>query len=135
MEFAFTEDAANDDTGMEFSTMDDELNDLTVIERQAFSLAQAGIQLDQARAGEMDLAHLAEALDNNLQVWVGIGTLVSDPQSQIADNIKGNILRLRDFIVDITMKNGIEISESLLNTLININLQISEGLLESAKNS
>jgi len=121
-------------TGMG-TDMENESDDLTAIEQQAFSLAQAGIRLDQARSADSgNQAYLAGALDSNLQVWVGIGTIVSDPESGIADNIKTNILRLRDFIVDTTMKNGTEISESMLNTLININLQISEGLLESAKN-
>ncbi len=139
MEFSHTGTSDENGTGMEFKGMENnvenESDDLTVIEQQAFSLAQAGIQLDQARSADRgNPAHLAGALDNNLQVWVGIGTIVSDPKSGIADNIKTNILRLRDFIVDTTMKNGTEISESMLNTLININLQISEGLLESAKN-
>jgi len=31
------------------------------------------------------------------------------------------------------MQHGVDIRESTLNTLININLQISEGLLEGAR--
>ncbi|MEK9725398.1 MAG: hypothetical protein VW405_18230, partial [Rhodospirillaceae bacterium] len=53
--------------------------DLTVVERQAFNLAQAGIQLDQARANGADDGTLAQALENNLQVWVEIGMLVKSP--------------------------------------------------------
>ena len=49
--------------------------DLNVVERQAFNLAQAGIQLDQARLGGDDNGTLAQALEHNLQVWVEIGIL------------------------------------------------------------
>jgi len=107
--------------------------DLSVVERQAFNLAQAGIQLDQARAGDAGSGELAQALEHNLQVWVEIGMLVKSPESQLAENVRDNILKLRDFISDTIMKHGIEIPESTLNTLININLQISEGLLEGAR--
>ena len=108
-------------------------DDLTIIEQQAFSLAQAAIQLDKTRTNEGDNSSLAQALEHNLQVWVEIGVLVKDPESQLTNNVRENILKLRDFIADITMQHGTSISEATLNTLININLQISEGLLEGAK--
>ncbi len=108
-------------------------NDLSVVEQQAFNLAQAAIQLDQSRIGDRDLGRLAQALEHNLQVWVEIGTLVKSPESRLAENVRDNILKLRDFILDMTMKHGIEIPDTTLNTLININFQISEGLLEGAK--
>ena len=107
--------------------------DLSVVERQAFNLAQAGIQLDQARLGGDDNGTLARALEHNLQVWVEIGILIKSPESQLAENVRDNILKLRDFISDTTMQHGVDIRESTLNTLININLQISEGLLEGAR--
>ena len=104
--------------------------DLSVVESQAFNLAQAGIQLDQARLGGDDNGTLAQALEHNLQVWVEIGILIKSPESQLEENVRDNILKLRDFISDTTMQHGVNIRESTLNTLININLQISEGLLE-----
>lgn len=107
--------------------------DLTVVEQQAFNLAQAAIQLDQTRIGETNPGRLAQALEHNLQVWVEIGTLVKSPESRLNENVRDNILKLRDFISDMTMKHGIDIPDSTLNTLININFQISEGLLEGAK--
>ncbi|MBT3910487.1 MAG: hypothetical protein HOF27_12535 [Rhodospirillaceae bacterium] len=108
-------------------------NDLTFVEQQAFNLAQAAIQLDQARIDDGDLGKLAQALEHNLQVWVEIGTLVKSSESNLAENVRDNILKLRDFVSDTTMAKGVEMAESTLNTLININLQISEGILESAR--
>ncbi len=109
-------------------------NDLSLVEQQAFNMAQAGIHLDQSRIGERDPQRLAAALEHNLQVWVEIGMLVKSPESRLAENVRDNLLKLRDFVSDMTMKHGVEIPDSTLNTLININLQISEGLLEGAKN-
>ncbi len=109
-------------------------SDLSLVEQQAFNLAQAGIQLDQSRIGEPDGERLVLALEHNLQVWVEIGALIKSPESRLAENVRDNLLKLRDFVSDMTMKHGVEIPESTLNTLININLQISEGLLEGAKN-
>jgi len=108
-------------------------NDLTFVEQQAFNLAQAAIQLDQARIDDGDLGKLAQALEHNLQVWVEIGTLVKSSESNLAENVRDNILKLRDFVSDTTMAKGVEMAESTLNTLININLQISEGILEGAR--
>ena len=64
--------------------------DLSVIERQAFNLAQAGIQLDQARLGGDDNGTLAQALEHNLQVWVEIGILIKSPESQLEENVRDN---------------------------------------------
>ncbi len=108
-------------------------NELTVVEQQAFNLAQAAIQLDQSRIGERNLGKMAQALEHNLQVWIEIGVLVRSPESRLAENVRDNILKLRDFISDMTMKHGVDIPDTTLNTLININFQISEGLLEGAK--
>ncbi len=108
--------------------------DLTIIEKQAFSLAQAAIRLDQARTDNSGDNRLVQALENNLQLWVEVGTLVRSPESQLATNVRDNILKLRDFIAHMTMQHGINIPETTLNTLININFQISEGLLEGVKN-
>ena len=75
-------------------------NELTVVEQQAFNLAQAAIQLDQSRGESRDMARLAQALEHNLQVWVEIGTLVKSPESRLAENVRDNILKLRDFALE-----------------------------------
>lgn len=113
--------------------MNNDLPDLSAIEEQALLLAQAAIGLDQARAGARDPHKLATALEANLEVWVAIRAIVDDPDSAIADNIRGNLRRLCDFIAESTFTHGINMTESRINTLININFQISEGLLEGAK--
>ncbi len=113
--------------------MKDDLPDLSAIEAQALVLSQAAIGLDQARSGKRDPHALAMALESNIQVWVAICALVDAPACPLQPNIRENLRRLSDFVASTTFKHGVDIVDSTLNTLININLQISEGLLEGAK--
>ena len=113
--------------------MKDDLPDLSVIEEQALVLSQAAIGLDQARAGKRDPHALTTALEANVEVWVAIRALVDDPATTLQPNICDNLRRLSVFVASTTFMHGVNIADSTLNTLININLQISEGLLEGAK--
>jgi flagellar biosynthesis activator protein FlaF len=113
--------------------MQDNLSELSGIEEQALVLSQAAIQLDQARSGKRDPHKLATALEANVEVWVAIRALVDDPVTTLQPNVCENLRRLSVFVASSTFMHGINISDSTLNTLININLQISEGLLEGAK--
>ena len=113
--------------------MKDDLPDLSAIEEQALILSQAAIGLDQARSGQRDPHALATALEANVEVWVAIRALADAPATALQDNIRENLRRLSVFVASTTFMHGVDIAEPTLNTLININLQISEGLLESAK--
>lgn len=119
--------------GGQGNSMQDNLPDLSGIEEQALVLSQAAIQLDQARSGKRDPLVLATALEANVEVWVAIRALVDDPATTLQPNVCENLRRLSVFVASSTFMHGINISDSTLNTLININLQISEGLLEGAK--
>jgi hypothetical protein len=106
-----------------------QIESLNAGEQDAFGLVEAAITLDQSRG---DKARLAAALEQNLQLWVAIRTLVSDAESRLPDAVKANLCRLSDFVADTTLKKGVDISDNTITTLVNVNLQISEGLLESA---
>jgi flagellar biosynthesis regulator FlaF len=106
---------------------------LSLTEQDAFSMSQAAILLDQARA-KGDMKALAAALDHNLELWVGIRTLVSRPEVRVSQNVQENLTKLANYVADATMSHGVEIPEKTLDTLININLQVSEGLLEGKLN-
>jgi flagellar biosynthesis regulator FlaF len=101
--------------------------DLDTHEEAAFALSQAAVMLDQGRGKSEELV---SALDNNLEVWVKIRTLVSRKESNLSGETRTNLLKLSDFVADTTMRQGIGMPAEVLDTLININLQISEGLLE-----
>lgn len=102
---------------------------LSPAEEHAFKIAQAAIILDQSRD---DLGRLAAALEHNLELWVGVRALISRPDSHSSPELRGNLMRLADYVAGTTMTYGVEISPETLDTLININFQVSEGILEGA---
>ena len=108
--------------------MSDELT-LSLPEKEALNLTEAAIAIDNARQTG-DHSALAAALEHNLQLWTAIRTLASRPDSSMPGAVVDNLCRLADFIASTTLKAGAQIGEEAINTLININFQISEGLLE-----
>ena len=107
----------------------------TVAEEQAFQLSQAAIRIDQARQHRgKSPAALVDALNRNVEVWVALRSIVMRKDCALADETRRNLAKLAQFVADRTFANG-EIPDSTLNALININLQISEGLLEGLNRS
>lgn len=111
----------------------DDLSNLSLPEQEALSLANAAIALDQARAAENRTEALVEALNHNLEVWVAIRALSRSPSSPLPPAIRNNLMRLSNFVAQTTFAAGPAISDSSLNSLININMQLAEGLLEGQK--
>ncbi|MGB0748371.1 MAG: flagellar biosynthesis regulator FlaF [Magnetospiraceae bacterium] len=107
----------------------DALDSLTLHEQGALSLSHAAIQMDAARA---DQAQLAAALKRNLDVWVAFRSIATHAGGM--DQVtRDNLVKLSDFVSASIISDGLRISDSRLETLININLQISEGLLVSGE--
>lgn len=105
---------------------------LSVPEEQAFALSRAAILLDQARQNPSDRTALGAALNENLEIWVAIKMIAEGPGSNLSAAVQQNLVRLSNFVADSTFRSAEDISEQTIETLININLQISEGLLEGA---
>jgi len=105
---------------------------LSLAEEQAFQLSQAAIALDQARSDRGDLSKLAMALERNLEAWVALKTIVAAEGCLLPDAVKDNLRRLASFVADRTLQGGENMADATIDALININLQISEGLLEGA---
>ncbi len=97
------------------------------------SLTRAAVFLDQARANGRDSVRLVEALNNNLEIWVFIRSLAEAKNSTLPEPLRGNLLQLSSFVAQTTFSQGARISDSSIDCLININLQLSEGLLEGQK--
>lgn len=108
---------------------------LTIIEEQAFQLSQSAIRLDQARAErESDATGFAAALDQNLDVWMAIRTVAQRAVPGFSNDIRNNLVKLSHFVADTTFGGPKNVGDSTVDTLININLQIAEGLLEARGN-
>jgi len=110
-------------------------DDLLAQEEDAYSLMQAAVLLDQARNCKegSEEATLEAALNNNLELWIAIRAAISQPANRFPDTVKENLVRLSKYVVSTTRIHGSAINEHALATLININLQISEGLLEGGE--
>lgn len=106
-----------------------ENHNLSLSETEAMSLTEAAVALDHARQ-EKDPKQMAAALENNIQVWMAIKTVAERPEVHLPETVRINLGRLAEFVAATTLSAGAQISEEAINTLINVNLQISEGLLE-----
>lgn len=106
---------------------------LSLAEEQAFQLSQAAILLDEARHERSNQPMLAAALERNLETWVALKTLIGRPDCLLPDAVKANLRQLAEFVTERTLQGVAAIADSTLDTMINVNLQISEGLLEGAK--
>ncbi|MBK1666230.1 hypothetical protein CKO38_11720 [Rhodospirillum rubrum] len=95
----------------------------------AFALTEAAVALSRALAAA-DKPALAAALEGNLQLWVGIRTLVSRTDNPLPQEVKDNLIRLSQYTAQKTFELHDGIDEDTVESLINTNLQIAEGLLE-----
>ncbi len=105
----------------------------TLAEEQAFQLSRCAIEIDQARENrDQDSSQMVTALNENLEVWVAIRTMAMQKNSGFSDEIKENLTKLSKFVAEKTFESSEGLSDQTIDTLINVNLQISEGLLEGA---
>jgi flagellar biosynthesis regulator FlaF len=106
---------------------------LSFIEEQAFQLSQAAILLDRARSErDADPKAFEQALTKNLDVWIVIRTIAQQDTVGYTADLKSNLINLSHFVAKSSMVEPSTLGDSTIDTLININLQISEGLLEGA---
>ncbi len=104
--------------------------ELNPAEQKAYALSRAALALDQARQPDQDPTTIVEALNHNVELWVAIQSMVKAANGSLPEEVKSNLWKLGDFVIGTTFRHGHGIADQALETLININLQISEGLLE-----
>ena len=98
-------------------------------EEDALCLTQAAVGMSQALA-ENDEGALVAALDANLKVWTAIKTLVAQKDNHLPEDIRVNLTRLAEYTAKVTFDLSTDRRAQKIETLINTNLQIAEGLLE-----
>ncbi|MGB0697694.1 MAG: flagellar biosynthesis regulator FlaF [Rhodospirillaceae bacterium] len=98
-------------------------------EEDAYQLTEAAVALSRALATD-DKILIADALDANLQLWVGIRTLVSKDTHPLPQDVRDNLIRLSHYTAQKTFEIGQAHDAAAIESLINTNLQIAEGLLE-----
>lgn len=106
---------------------------LSVIEEQAFQLSRCAIALDSAREHrKADPSSLVAALNANLEVWIAIRSSMTGTECSLNAETKTNLTRLAEFVAAKTFEGVDQLNDEAIKGLVNINLQISEGLLEGA---
>jgi len=103
-------------------------------ENEAGILLNHALDIAKASTSKSENVKL-QALDNNLKLWVQIETSMKSAKNLLPQDIKDNLLTLSKFVERLTLSKGVHMTKSDYDCLININMQISEGLLEAVKNS
>ena len=114
--------------------MTDNVDIMNVAEKEANVLLEKAVALSQAKTSGNDL-ELITALDDNMKLWVEIETSLKNAKNLLPEDIKSNLLKLSKFVERLTLSKGLKVTSSDIDCLVNINMQICRGLLESVHNT
>ena len=109
-------------------------NQVTNAEEEASIMLNHAVALSKAANTGTDRDKI-QALDSNLKLWVEIETTLKNAKNLLPQEIKDNLLKLSKFVERLTLSKGIHMSKSDYDTLVNINMQISEGLVQAVRHS
>jgi flagellar biosynthesis regulator FlaF len=101
----------------------------TAIKDVASGLAKIAIALSNAHQ-EGNQEDLDAALQANVWVWTGIKTTLAGDGSPLPQEVRDNLKHLSQFVTRTCTGRKDPLTGEELETLVNTNLQISEGLLE-----
>jgi len=98
---------------------------------EAWALLEAARELNQTRNGPQD--EFLRALRRNWRLWTIFQANLLDEECQVPPAIRANLLGLADFIDRQTAALLAQPEPSKVDVLVNINRQISEGLLDGMR--
>jgi len=99
------------------------------LQENALALTRCALSISEARQKKDDPG-LTQALDENLRMWVAIRTLLKQDGCTVPVSIKANLLHLSKYVTQKTFELQDGVTDEILESLINTNLQIAEGILE-----
>ena len=102
-------------------------------EMDAAAFSQAAYVLDKAKQNLTDKELCERALKYNQLLWTIIQADVGENDNTLPEEVKANLMSLSLFVDRQTTKGLSDANEELFDSLISINLNISEGLLEGKK--
>jgi flagellar protein FlaF len=100
-------------------------------EMDAAAFSQAAYVMDQARQKPEDKELVERALKYNQLLWSIVQADVSTSDNALPEELKANLMSLSIFVDKQTTEGLKKVSDDLFESLISINLNIAEGLLES----
>ena len=98
---------------------------------EAWALLESARDLSQAKAGPTD--RFLAALRRNWRLWTIFQASLLDPECTVPPDIRGNLIGLANFIDKHSAALLAKPDPGLVDALININVQIGEGLLAGAR--
>lgn len=101
---------------------------LTPREAEAMAFTKAAVLLDDASKDPSDYEAFAQALRFNHLLWTIIQADITDKANTLPPMIKANVLSLSIFVDKQTALALTEGKPELLNSLVNINRNMAEGL-------
>jgi len=98
---------------------------------EAWALLEAARQINQTKDGPMD--EFRAALRANWRLWTIFQASLLEPECALPSELRGNLLGLANFVDRTTVDLLAEREAGKVAALLNINRQISEGLLDGAR--
>ena len=97
---------------------------------EAYALVEIARRMDTARQNtESSRDDLVEAYQLNWRLWTIFQSELSNPENQLPNEIKINMLQLANFVDSHTLQQMKDPTLKGLDVLININRQVGAGLL------
>lgn len=119
---------------MKEAKMNNNVDQVKNAENEAVILLNHAMAIANA-ANSRDELEIISVLDSNLKLWVEIETSLKNAKNLLPEGIKDNLLKLSKFVERLTLSKGSKMSKTDFDCLVNINMQISEGLIEAVKNN
>ncbi len=114
--------------------MNNNVDQVKNAEQEAVILLNHAMAIANA-ANSQNESEIVSVLDSNLKLWVEIETSLKSAKNLLPQDIKDNLLKLSKFVERLTLSKGSKMSKTDFDCLVNINMQISEGLIEAVKNN
>ena len=98
---------------------------------EAWALLEAARKLNQTKDGPID--EFRAALRANWRLWTIFQASVVEPDCGLPMELRSNLLGLANFVDKLTVELLAQPEAKKIDALINMNRQISEGLMEGAR--
>jgi len=98
---------------------------------EAWALLEAARHLNATKDGPID--KFRAALRANWRLWTIFQASVIEPDCALPDETRANLLSLANFVDKQTVQLLAKLDPDKVDGLVNINRQISEGLLDGAR--
>jgi flagellar biosynthesis activator protein FlaF len=100
---------------------------------EAWALLEAARELHRGKEGSLEIRRAA--LRRNWRLWTIFQANLLDPDCQVPPETRANLLGLADFIDRHTAELLVHGDPAKIDVLVNINRQISEGLLDGQRST